>query len=108
MQENDYALKHELCYSTPITYRASYFLFVYCAVIRYYVHDERGVQMSKSITDKNKQVSYLKERLQIFVEVLDAIDPETADIEDIDRLIQMLDDVEDKMDQFKSRPESAE
>lgn len=64
--------------------------------------------MSKSITDKNKQVSYLKERLQIFVEVLDAIDPETADIEDIDRLIQMLDDVEDKMDQFKSRPESAE
>ena len=31
--------------------------------------------MSKSITDKNKQVTYLKERLQIFVEVLDAIDP---------------------------------
>ncbi|HWL11857.1 MAG TPA: SE1561 family protein [Ureibacillus sp.] len=62
--------------------------------------------MSKSITDKNKQVTYLKERLQIFVEVLDAIDPETADIEDIDRLIQMLDDVEDKMDQFNSREDS--
>lgn len=59
--------------------------------------------MSNSITDKNKQVNYLKERLQIFVEVLDAIDPETADIEDIDRLIQMLDDVEDKMDQFNNR-----
>ncbi len=61
--------------------------------------------MSNSITDKNKQVNYLKERLQIFVEVLDAIDPETADIEDIDRLIQMLDDVEDKMDQFNNRNE---
>ncbi|MCM3388516.1 SE1561 family protein [Ureibacillus chungkukjangi] len=59
--------------------------------------------MSNSITDKNKQVNYLKERLQIFVEVLDAIDPETADVEDIDKLIQMLDDVEDKMDQFKGR-----
>ncbi|KGR77789.1 SE1561 family protein [Ureibacillus sinduriensis] len=59
--------------------------------------------MSNSITDKNKQVNYLKERLQIFVEVLDAINPETADIEDIDRLIQMLDDVEDKMDQFNNR-----
>ena len=59
--------------------------------------------MSNSITDKNKQVNYLKERLQIFVEVLDAIDPETADVEDIDKLIQMLDDVEDKMDQFKNR-----
>jgi hypothetical protein len=59
--------------------------------------------MSNPITDKNKQVVYLKERLQIFVEVLDAIDPETADINDIDRLIQMLDDVEEKMDQFNHR-----
>ncbi|HWK21841.1 MAG TPA: SE1561 family protein [Ureibacillus sp.] len=59
--------------------------------------------MSNSITDKNKQVNYLKERLQIFVEVLDAIDPETADVEDIDKLIQMLDDVEEKMDQFNNR-----
>ena len=59
--------------------------------------------MSNPITDKNKQVHYLKERLQIFVEVLDAIDPETADIEDIDRLIQIIDDVEDKMEQFQNR-----
>ncbi|SOC00051.1 hypothetical protein SAMN05880501_102314 [Ureibacillus xyleni] len=61
--------------------------------------------MSNSITDKNKQVNYLKERLQIFVEVLDAIDPETADLEDIDRLIKIIDDVEEKMDQFHNRNE---
>lgn len=61
--------------------------------------------MSKSITDKEQQVTYLKERLQIFMEVLDAIDPETADLQDIDRLIAMMDDLEDKMEQFKSRPE---
>ena len=61
--------------------------------------------MSNSITDKNKQVNYLKERLQIFVEVLDAIDPETADLEDIDRLIKIIDDVEDKMEQFNNRNE---
>lgn len=61
--------------------------------------------MSNPITDKNKQVNYLKERLQIFVEVLDAIDPETADIEDIDRLIKIIDDVEEKMDQFHNRNE---
>lgn len=61
--------------------------------------------MSKSITDKGQQVTYLKERLQIFVEVLDAIDPETADLQDIDRLIGMMDDLEDKMEQFKDRPE---
>ncbi|MCM3317356.1 hypothetical protein M3603_12030 [Rummeliibacillus stabekisii] len=61
--------------------------------------------MSKSITDKGQQVTYLKERLQIFMEVLDAIDPETADLQDIDRLIGMMDDLEDKMEQFKDRPE---
>ncbi|MEL3962405.1 SE1561 family protein [Lysinibacillus endophyticus] len=61
--------------------------------------------MSNSITDKNKQVNYLKERLQIFVEVLDAIDPETADLKDIDRLIKIIDDVEEKMDQFNNRNE---
>lgn len=59
--------------------------------------------MSKSITDKNKQVNYLKERLEIFVEVLDAIDPETADLDDIDRLIKIIDDLEEKMDQFQNR-----
>ncbi len=63
------------------------------------------LRLSKAITDKEQQVTYLKERLQIFVEVLDAIDPETADLEDIDRLIEMMDDLEDKMEQFKNRPE---
>lgn len=59
--------------------------------------------MSNSISDKNKQVTYLKERLQIFLEVLDGIDPETADVEDIDNLLKIIDDLEDKMDQFHHR-----
>jgi len=59
--------------------------------------------MSKSITDKEQQVTYLKERLEMFLEVLDAIDPETTELQDIDRLIQMVDDLEDKMEQFNAR-----
>lgn len=59
----------------------------------------------KPITNKEQQVTYLKERLEIFLEVLDAIDPETTELEDIDRLIQMMDDLEDKMEQFNSREE---
>ena len=59
--------------------------------------------MSKPITDKKQQVNYLRERLEIFLEVLDAIDPETTDLEDIDRLIEMMDDLEDKMEQFNAR-----
>ena len=57
----------------------------------------------KPITDKEQQVTYLKERLEIFLEVLDAIDPETTDLEDIDRLIKMMNDLEEKMEQFQKR-----
>ena len=57
----------------------------------------------KPISDKDQQVTYLKERLQIFLQVLDAIDPETTELDDIDRLIQMMDDLEQKMDQFNNR-----
>jgi ribosome biogenesis GTPase A len=57
------------------------------------------------ITDKEQQVTYLKERLEIFLEVLDAIDPETTELEDIDNLIKMMDDLEQKLEQFQSREE---
>ncbi len=59
--------------------------------------------MSNPIKNKEQQVNYLKERLEIFLEVLDAIDPETTELEDIDRLIKMMDDLEEKMDQFSFR-----
>jgi len=59
--------------------------------------------MSNPITDKKQQMNYLKERLEMFLEVLDAIDPETTELKDIDRLIQMMDDLEDKMEQFNAR-----
>ena len=59
--------------------------------------------MSNPITNKEQQVNYLKERLEIFLEVLDAIDPETTELDDIDRLIKMMDDLEEKMDQFSYR-----
>lgn len=61
--------------------------------------------MGKSITNKEQQVSYMKQRLNMFLEVLDAIEPENAELEDIDRLIAMVDDLDEKMQQFKSRPE---
>ncbi|RLQ82449.1 SE1561 family protein [Planomicrobium sp. Y74] len=60
--------------------------------------------MGKSITDKEKQVVYMKQRLNMFLEVLDSIEPETAELEDIDRLIAMVDELDGKMQQFKSRP----
>ena len=64
--------------------------------------------MSNPIKSKEQQVNYLKERLEIFLEVLDAIDPETTELEDIDRLIKMMDDLEEKMDQFTFRNNDSE
>lgn len=61
--------------------------------------------MGKHITNPEQQVSYLKDRLQMFLEVLDTIEPETTELEDIDRLIQMMDDLELKMEQFKNTNE---
>lgn len=60
--------------------------------------------MGKSITNKEQQVNYMKQRLNMFLEVLDAIEPETTELEDIDRLIAMVDELDDKMQQFKTRP----
>ncbi|GLI82874.1 SE1561 family protein [Rossellomorea marisflavi] len=57
--------------------------------------------MGKAIHDNESQVTYLKQRLNLFVDVLDSIDPEQADIDDIDRLIEMIDDIETKVEQFK-------
>ena len=59
--------------------------------------------MGSPIQDKNGQVSFLKERLNMFLEVLDAIDPEDTDLEDIDRLIEMIDDIESKCREFPHR-----
>lgn len=62
--------------------------------------------MGKSIYNKDDQVKYLKERLTIFMEVLDSIEPEHTELADIDRLINMIDDLEDKVEQFKKREEA--
>ena len=59
----------------------------------------------KQFIDKEEQVKYLKERLTIFMEVLDSIEPENTELEDIDRLIEMIDELEDKVEQFKKREE---
>ncbi|MBS4192231.1 hypothetical protein KHA94_18870 [Bacillus sp. FJAT-49705] len=59
--------------------------------------------MGSPIQDKNSQVDFLKQRLNMFLDVLDAIEPEEADIEDIDRLIQIIDDIESKCREFNNR-----
>ena len=59
--------------------------------------------LGSPIQDKNNQVVFLKQRLNMFLDVLDAIEPEEADIDDIDRLIEIIDDIESKCREFNNR-----
>ncbi|ASV66499.1 SE1561 family protein [Cytobacillus sp. FSL W7-1323] len=59
--------------------------------------------MGNSITDKDNQVAFLKQRLHMFMDVLDAIEPENTELEDVDRLIEMIDDLESKVREFNHR-----
>jgi hypothetical protein len=59
--------------------------------------------MGSPTHNKDAQVDFLKQRLNMFLDVLDAIDPEETDLDDIDRLISMLDDMESKCREFNNR-----
>lgn len=61
------------------------------------------IVLGSKINDKNTQVDFLKHRLNMFLDVLDAIDPEDADVEDIDRLISFIDELESKCREFNNR-----
>ncbi|MGG3140704.1 SE1561 family protein [Bacillus subtilis] len=57
--------------------------------------------MGNAVNNKDQQIDYLKNRLDMFMNVIDSLDPEATDVEDIDRLIGMLDDLEAKYERFK-------
>ncbi|WP_042454882.1 SE1561 family protein [Neobacillus dielmonensis] len=59
--------------------------------------------MGSPAKDKNSQVTFLKQRLNMFLDVLDAIEPETTDLDDIDRLISIIDELESKCREFTNR-----
>ena len=50
---------------------------------------------------QSSQVDELKTRLNQFLETLDTIEPETTDLEEIDRLIRLVDDLEIQMGKLK-------
>ncbi|KMJ55946.1 SE1561 family protein [Alkalihalophilus sp. As8PL] len=58
--------------------------------------------MGGAIHDKKEQMDYLHRRLDLLMNVLDSIDPEEAGVEEIDRLLTMLDDIELKCKQFRN------
>ncbi|AEB62366.1 hypothetical protein LL3_00821 [Bacillus sp. CN2] len=65
------------------------------------IKNEWSGSMGNAVNSKDQQLDYLKNRLDMFMNVIDSLDPESTDVEDIDRLIGMLDDLEAKYERFK-------
>ncbi|WP_221568549.1 SE1561 family protein [Alkalihalobacillus sp. TS-13] len=57
--------------------------------------------MGNAIHDKSSQMDYIQNKMDMLLKVLDTIDPETAGVEEIDRIIAMLDELEVKCKQFR-------
>lgn len=61
--------------------------------------------LGSPIKESSTQVDFLKKRLNMFLDVLESIEPETTDLEDIDRLLEIVDELEAKCREFKNRDE---
>jgi len=61
------------------------------------------VTMGTPITDKNNQITFLKQRLNMFLGVLESIEPEDMQLDDIDRLLEIIDELEVKCNEFNTR-----
>lgn len=75
-------------------------------LLQYWEKGEENV--GKSIEDKSSQKEYIVQRVDMLLNVLDTIDAETAGVEEIDRIIGMLDDLEFKCKQFRNQWEKEE
>ncbi|PYZ92388.1 hypothetical protein CR194_16295 [Salipaludibacillus keqinensis] len=54
---------------------------------------------------KKTKLEVLHQRMENLVESLDSLDPEKTGIEDIDRIIAMLDDLENQCKQYRLQGE---
>ncbi len=52
-------------------------------------------------TTQDNQLQFLQQRFNSFIETLETIEPEKVDLEEIDRLIEMIDEMEEKCKQVK-------
>ncbi|WP_245828933.1 SE1561 family protein [Salipaludibacillus agaradhaerens] len=63
----------------------------------------RSTMMPDLEQGKQLKLEVLHERMENLVELLDSLDPEKTGVEDIDRLIEMLDDLENQCKQYRQQ-----
>lgn len=57
--------------------------------------------MGGAIHDKKTQLDYLQNQFDLVMQMLETIDPDEAGVEEIDRLLAILDEIELKCKQFR-------
>ncbi|MCT8136834.1 hypothetical protein H1D32_03120 [Anaerobacillus sp. CMMVII] len=58
--------------------------------------------MGKSVYDQKEQLNFLHGKMELLMTMLDSIEPEAAGVEEIDRIIEMLDEIENKCKKFRN------
>ncbi|MFS0786013.1 SE1561 family protein [Shouchella sp. 1P09AA] len=57
--------------------------------------------MGGTISTKNEQLDYLQKRFELLASVIDGMDAESANVEELDSILKMIDDIEVKVKQFR-------
>ena len=57
--------------------------------------------MGGTISTKNEQLDYLQKRFELLASVIDGMDAESANVEELDSILKMIDDIEVKIKQFR-------
>ncbi|RYM00018.1 hypothetical protein EWH99_12730 [Sporolactobacillus sp. THM7-7] len=56
--------------------------------------------MGRAATVKADQVRYLQNRVKLLATVIEALDPDTADAEDLNNVLKMMQDLEIRIQRF--------
>ncbi len=59
------------------------------------------VHLGGKIESKDRQLAYLQRRFELLANVVEGMNADTASVEELDRLLSMIDDIEVKCKQFR-------
>lgn len=59
--------------------------------------------MGNPIFEQKEQLNFLYSKMELLMTMLDSIEPEDAGVEEIDRIIEMLDEIENKCKKFRNQ-----
>lgn len=56
--------------------------------------------MGKATNDRGSQITYLQNRINMLQQVVQTLDAESADVDDLERVLTMIQDLQGKAERF--------